>query len=428
MRPERYLMKHLPEGSFLDLYIKDRSHQETALLYDIWGGLWALSTILGRRVWCRPGAVVYPNLYVIFVAESGVTRKGPNIKASRKLVEELVNDAVMVTGKGTPEYIEQALVDATQRNGHAQIIFSVEEGVILFGREKYMQHLPGLLTDIFDCPDTRRSGMTLGRHEEGHKYEARKVYSTLLTASTPAWLYKAINPTVIAGGFTSRCLFIYADQPKKLVAWPDPETVVHGEDRRLGIVESLGRVQRAAKKVPNGGRLSITPTAKARFERWYRKRVCQVDAYTQSFMSREDRHVLAVAMILAANNDNWVIGATELNVAIALVEQAKELGKQLFVVSRDIGPLADGIDKLIQLLIGYGTKGAAQHEITKQLQAHLKAPDIKLILSVLHEMKMVQMFIIQGSHRPRTQWRATKSIMTHDISEIVSKIQERSEQ
>ena len=212
-----------PEGTFIRNYMNAQHGLETAVAYDFWSACWVLGSALGRSVYVdRPRIPVYMNWYIVVVADTGVTRKTTAVVRARKLLAHVIDDNVtLIESKTTPEKLEYLMGISSEKTGMATVHIAISELVTFLGRERYTMQMPGLLTDLYDCPDVRAGGGVIGRRE----HTLRKVFISFLSASTPSWLMRAINPDVIEGGFTSRVIFVTAERRKRRIAWPD--TVGH---------------------------------------------------------------------------------------------------------------------------------------------------------------------------------------------------------
>ena len=406
--------KAVPEDTFLWHYLKMMEGQETPLAYDFWCGLWLLSTVLGRDVYVdRPRMPIRMNWYVTLVAESGITRKS---SAVRQAVDMLTNlrtrtDFVMIGGKTTPEKLTQLV--AGREHGHLAI--AVSEMVTFFGSESYLRAMPGLLTDWYDCPDERTGG-TL---EAG--YTIRNLYPTLLTASTPTWLLRAINPEIIEGGFTSRCIFVHEEKRKRRIPWPEPIN----EDARRKALDALVLLMDEGRRYPN---IRLHDGALAHFKKWYNTRPENTDAFRSSFESREDSHILRLAGMLARNARVYDIQKSHVSSAIRIISMVKEQAARLFNNPSNVNELMLGVDKMRQILISHGMSGVAQQVLTQGVKNYLRADQCLIVLEIMHDTKLVSRFDGVKMHRvgrPATIWRANKGLLgTGDVvASIVRKLQ-----
>lgn len=361
-----------PPDTFIGQYMAAMSTIETASSYDFWSACWALGTTLGRGVYVpRPQAPVYMNWYVMLVAESGVTRKSTAIRQARDIVSHVLGIDNMIEGKSTPEYIFQHLT----RHPHTAI--AVSELVTFLGREGYVIDLPALLTDLYDCPKEKRGG-SITRGEQ----VIADAFVTFITASTPSWLRTSVNPTVIEGGFTSRCLFIHDEKPKKKIAWPSSD--VHDASQ---LCDKLRSTIHAAQHV---SQIDMLPSGMKRFESWYRQRdTSSVVPFIASFNSREDGHVLRMAATLAINDGTLAIEKKHVDNAVKLITLVKAGAVQVFSDTGTAIKIAQGITKAVQMLIEAGPAGIPHTRLYASVRYYTHADEFNLVMTSMHEMNMI---------------------------------------
>lgn len=403
--------RRLPDGSFIAQYMDMMNGNETAYEYDFWCAAWALTAVMGRRVKVnRPRAPVFLNWMVLLSARSGVTRKSFAVDVASRVGLPMTDpNAVHVQTKATPEGVEIRLHDQSQQYGQCQIHFCVSELIRVLGREPSTSGMPGLLTDLYDCPSARISAGTIS----GGETKIYQCFCTLLAASTPTWLTTKVNPSVIEGGFTSRIITIHASHPKRQIAWPEEEE----EGRTLNDMIAqlhirLRYLQRRSREAIDEGKINLLPGAKKLFTRWYEQRKRNTDAYRESFESREDDHVLRMAATLAISDDSWVISKSHIALAIRIITDAKELGSQLFVGGYESDYLAKGIDKVRTEIISVGGDAIGYASLFQRCRREITSADFKLLIEVLHELDMVQLFerkYRQG--RPAKLIRGTNLLM-----------------
>lgn len=409
-------LKELKQSNtFIGEYLRFQDATETAELYDFWCALWIIGALAGRQVYVdRPRAPVFLNWYVFLVAESGVTRKSSAVReAMRWLRPHLPKHTDIIEAKTTPEKMEQTLALQTINHQSARLVIGVSEAITLFGRERYSMGMPGLLTDLYDCPRIRQAMGTIA-------YGALTInnaYVSLLSASTPSWLASSINPTVIEGGFTSRCIFAVSEKPKRKVAWP--ESVQDGSHASL---EQLNA------RCLSLTELQLTPEALTRFTNWYNSRRLHTDLYRTSFESREDAHILKVAACLMLNDNSSAISQSHIQTAIEVIDDAKERGHGLFnLTQQSDNRLVAGIESLRTALIAAGNTGISGTDLSARMARHFKRLELQTALRIMHELTLVQRFQLRsdGAGRPKTIWRATKAIVAE---EALNNVKERMEE
>lgn len=412
------LLKQLKASdTFIGAYMRHQDATETAELYDFWCALWIIGNIIGRNTYvARPRAPVFLNWYIFLVAESGVTRKSSAVREALSWLRPYVPNGVdVIEAKTTPEKLEQTLALQTLHHGTARAIVSVSEAVTLFGKERYNMGMPGLLTDLYDCAAKRQSLGTLA-------YGAltmQEVFVSLLTASTPSWLASAINPTVIEGGFTSRCIFAVSEKSKRRVAWPS-EKVESSQ-----VADQLAKLHGRRNLIRE---ITLTDEALAAFTKWYNTRRLHDDLYRTSFESREDAHVLRVAACLTLNEGYHTVPQSHIQIAIEVIEDAKERGYGLFALTQSSdNRLVAGVEALRTTLIAAGNAGINGTDLSIRMARHFKRLELQTALRIMHELALVQRFQLRsdGAGRPKTIWRATKAIVAEDALNSVKERLER---
>jgi hypothetical protein len=401
------------EGTFLDKYLQYMSPLETPIAYDFWCGIWLLSNAIGRRMIVnRPKAPVFLNLYIVLCAEAGTTRKSTAIRMCERVYRAagFHTDAVTVTGNITPEKLREQLALQTIEHNAASCGILVSELVTFLGKEQYAIAMPGLLTDLYDCPELREYSRL-----STSTTTVRNVYLTFAAASTPSWLVRAINPDVIEGGFTSRCLFIIEERRKRLVAWPEELTTDVDE-----LAIALCDIRKQADNWSKHG-INLTDKAKARFVRWYEQRRDgdSNDPFLASFEAREDHHILRLAALLSANDESWMIDVHHINHAIKIIQHNKASAAHLFGANKEAMRMTNGIDKLRTVLLEAGELGIGQSDVLFKTRRYLKTRELEYALAIMHEMEMVQRFDVATQGRRKTVWRATNKILARNLNTLM---------
>lgn len=378
--------------------------------------MWLMSVALGRGVMVdRPHAPVYLNLYLVLVAESGVTRKSTAVRRAVKFTRGITGkDNPLIESKMTPEMLEWQLSLQSKEYGYAHSNIAIDEMVTFLGKEKYNDKMPTLLTDLYDSPAIRTGGGTIQRGSTSFE----NVFVNFLSASTPSWLLRTVNPDVIEGGFTSRVVFIVCEQPKRSAPWP----VAADEELYSRIESDLVSIRGQGRDVP---RISVTESARHRFEAWYRRRELHRDPFRSSFQSREDAHVLRLAALLAINDGAWQVQTNHIATAIKVIYEAREDGASIFEGTGSHSKMILGVDALRDKLLAAGMNGIKQGELTAKMQRYMNAEHMKTALQVLQELGYVQQFagIMLGKGRPTTLWRATRALAeTKALDNILERI------
>lgn len=414
------VMKVVPPHSFLGLHLAAQEPLETPFWYDFWCGMWALSVAAGRDyIVPRPRLPVHCNLYVMIVAESGVTRKSAAVGAVLRVAKQagILDDDkhLLITNRTTATKLEHDFHCRRLDGIPAHFSFVASELVRVLGTGSATKDLPGLLIDLYDCPDSRVSRGTVIRGA----IEYHDVYGTVLAACAPSWLSSSIHRDVLTGGFASRVLYVTGEKRKKRVAWPDPDSAtVENGARALWEAHSLAYSTRGCR---------IHDKALARYQSWYNNLKEPADEFRQAFVSRQDEHVLKIAALLALNNGTCEITLPILNLAIRITDQAREAGAAIFAPHTVQNmTLFRGVERVRAELLRAGANGLMQSDLYVKVRSYITSAEFIATLTVMHELGLVDTFEIQSPKRGRNPrlWRMTSKLTYTSIQEITDAIEE----
>jgi hypothetical protein len=369
------------------------------------------------------------NLYCVLTAESGVTRKSTAVKTAteiaRQFIDAYADHMSLMQTAVTVRTLLMEMNSLTQNHGTAQLVISIEELVTVLGRRHY--EIPGFLTDYYDCPSSRTGVAPYVKqalNREALQVSVRNAFVSLLGASTPTWLAQSITPAIIEGGFTSRCLFVVAEDRKRRIAWPSDG---RGFDT-LGFAERLAAVRKHAKHVRGQlGGIPISDGGKKEFESWYGNRDEHRDPFRASFEAREDHHVLRLAGFLCVSDGLWEIQHTHVSRAIKIIRTIKYDAAGIFAAQTQIGKTVAGVDAICQRLVGAGRAGLSQTQLGGMVQRHMNREHMNLCLAIMHEHDIVQKFEVRDGRygKPLTLWRATKRLKLRGTQALVLREFER---
>lgn len=433
----------VPADSFLGRYLRLMSALETPVAYDFWCGLWTLSSVLGRdSIVARPRIPVYLNLYVFIISESGLTRKTTAVTRAKKVLRKYdevmremnpgwqtsfalfkpdVHLPFIIDDKTTPEQFEALIHGQSVCYGTAFFAIGIDELIRFLGRERYKMALPGLLTDLYDCPSYRRGPGTI-KHGETVMQD---VFVSLLGASTASWLVGAINPDVIEGGFTSRVVYVHEEARKKLVPWPEEPSEDEPDELTLATVLAAIKGQQLSHDYCRN--IELTPKAIKFLKRWYTSRDEHHDPFNSSWDAREDEHVLRIAALLAANDMSWLISVPHLQKAMKLTKIVRDAGSSLFSGTIRTDPLAVAVERLRTMLLEAGKDPLSQGFLYSKMKGRIEGKTLKKLLALMHEHGYVQQFVQATGQqgRPKTLWRATELLANQGVTNLILEGMER---
>lgn len=290
-----------------------------------WTGVSTIAGALRRKVWIDMGYFKWvPNFYVILVAKPGIISKsttanigmnllrqvpgikwGPEVVTWQSLVQNMAESRESFIDPSTGEYIDMSAIT----------ICSDEFGNLLNPQDREM-------VDIFVGLWDGKEGTFEKKTKSSGNDAIVNPYINIIACTTPAWISGNFPEYMIGGGFTSRCVFVYADKKRQLVAYPKRQMDKSGTDRILKLKEDL--VHDLEQIAMLAGEMTLTEEAFTWGEAWYEKhwstrhRHLDPDQFG-GYLARKQTHIHKLAMVLsAAEGDSLVITPHTLELAANL--------------------------------------------------------------------------------------------------------------
>lgn len=407
-----------PQGTFVSDYMHHMREQETASAYDFWCALWLLSVACGRDVVvARPRAPVYLNMYAVLVADSGITRKSSAVRHASSIARRVISDDPligMVENKATATRIDDVLHQRTMDVGAGQLVITASELAAFVGTGIGAGEVVPLLTDLYDCPDSRRGGGTISRGV----IDQRNVWINFLAASTPEWLFKCVHPTMVAGGFTSRCYFIVSERPKARIAWPSEDKAADAGTEG----DFVARLHDTRAKARRYREIILNDNALATFRKWYAGRQLHRDPFRSSFEAREDAHVLRVAALLCINDGAWIVQQKHVTDATRIIAGLKSSSAALFAGTGMRSKWIMGAEAIRDALI---MAGGPMPRAALYLKArnHIDNSEFQALMDTMHESGFVERLEgREGLGRPVELYRGTTLLRTRGVIERLAEV------
>lgn len=214
------LERRLPD--WFDAYMKFVEDTEPPRIYEKWGALSAIASVVERKVWLIWDNRTYINMYIVLVGPAGC-RKTITLDHAFDFVSA-VDGLVLAPNSSSPRRLlsvmEEAHRDVPLANNAGMIgqsaitVWSEEFSVFLKFDNRDMIEL---LTDFYDCKDNRP-----WKHETEHsgKNEIKDLWLNLLACTTPESLQETLITKAIGKGLGSRVMFVYADKVYKYIQLP----------------------------------------------------------------------------------------------------------------------------------------------------------------------------------------------------------------
>jgi hypothetical protein len=303
-------------------------------MFNKWVACSVISAALRKKVKFNLGRIkIYPNLYVVLVAEPGVARKSQAIsygKGVMKGIQEINVASDAVTREALLEECAAAVTDDILPSGqilrHSSLTICSTEFETFLGQKNDNTKMLVLLTEFFDCGDepfkyrTKTQGETV----------VPSVFLSILGATTPESLASSLPVIAIGGGLTSRILFVYARGKAKKVPIP----IITPEMTRIKelLEKDLFQISRIA------GAYHFSKAAEQEWIKWYNAldvedtgRICP-DPSFNGWYSRKHVFVCKMCQINAAAMANASMEITPeiLHRSIADIEEVEQTMGRVF--------------------------------------------------------------------------------------------------
>jgi hypothetical protein len=361
--------------SWLQEIVKQHEELESPVSFWYWSAIAALSAVVKDQVWLnRQIYNLYPNIYVMLHAESGM-KKGPPISMARQLVKP-VNNTRIISGRSSIQGILKDLGTAyTQPGGKVQtksvafICSSELSSSIVEDRVATK-----ILTDLYDRQYNVGEWKSLLKMET---FELKDPTITMLTATNEAMSEDFFTRSAIQGGYFARTFIIYEKESKvsNSLIYPlsNPPNYTTSADYLKQIAKLNGPFRNIAgiektdefryRKIKQGRDIWFNETGII-YDDWYenfKEVVKTIEKDETGTLNRFGDSVLKVAMLLSlAREPSLVLHAESMNEAI--VESEKLLGN---VRKTTLGKQGVSQSALIKTMIIMELLNRENHQVTR---------------------------------------------------------------
>jgi hypothetical protein len=293
------------------------------------------------------------NFYIILVAPPGIISKsttanigmnllrsvdgirfGPDVVTWQALVSAFEGAAEEVVDPATGEFHHMSCLT----------IASDELGNFLNPQDRDMIDL---LVTLWDGKRGNLRKLTKGGGEE----TIVNPWINFIGCTTPAWISGNFPEYLIGGGFTSRCVFVYADTKRQEVAYPDEAVPPEFLDLQRTLTHDLEAISTLF------GEVELSPEARAWGKEWYAHHWRNPPSglsFEQfgGYLARKQTHIHKLAIILCASQGSTLrITREQLAAAADIVSSLEPTLNKVFArigqstESRHAGLLAEVVHR-----------------------------------------------------------------------------------
>lgn len=306
---------------WIQSFVDYASFGEAPKHFYFWVGASTLAGALRRRVWIDQAYFQWhPNLYVILVAPPGIVSKSTTAEIGMSLLRQVPGikfGPAVITWQALVQSFSD-VVEGFEWGGEVvtmspMTISSSEFGNLLNPHDKDMVDM---LVNLWDGKSFQKKTKMSGNDE------VTNPWLNIIACTTPEWIAGSFPEYMIGGGFTSRCVFVYAEAKEKYIAYPGLQVPTTLAAQAEDLVHDLEHIS-----VNLCGEYKLLPSAVKWGTDWYEQHY-KVDARELDpskyggYVARKQTHIHKLAMILAASvRDELVIEAEDLQIAAQMVTQ-----------------------------------------------------------------------------------------------------------
>ena len=302
--------------NWITAYMEYTQHSESPDEFHKWTAIGTIAGALRRRVWFDMGYFTwYPNFFLFFVAPPGVVSKSTTVSLGIDLLRQV--DGIkfgpsVVTWQELVRRLEDAQEDFLYKDEFYPMasltIAASELGTFLDPRNREMVDV---LVDLWDG----KKGAWEKATKTGSSENIQNPWIHILGCTTPSWIAENFGDYFFGGGLASRSVMVYAENKRKLVAYPklhfkdDMKMIKNALIKDLEKISNLAGPYEATKEAYKWGTDWYE-------EHWFGEHKNLEAEKFQAYLARKQTHIHKTAMVLAAaESDERVIGIEHLKQA-----------------------------------------------------------------------------------------------------------------
>jgi len=305
--------------NFIEYFKKYYEQRESPDSFWEWAAIGCIAAVLRNNVFIRAlDDKVFPNVFIILLADSGLTRKAAPCRAASNLVRA-VGNTKFIAGRNSIQAVLKELAKeetderGNMKSGASALLYSEELSSFLVSDPSAVS----ILTDLYDYHEDWPVSLI-----HAGSYDLKEVCVTLLCASNTRLFSEVYTDMATEGGLLGRTFIVKEERPRRRTSLLDLQ---YNHIPKEPLIKHLKKL--ALKR----GEVIVMEDAKEYYNQWYHKIPEEIFLDRVGYGSRLGTHVLKLAMILgAARQDfNLTIKLEDIAKAIELCIGLKKNYKQI---------------------------------------------------------------------------------------------------
>lgn len=285
-----------PEENFFNSYLEITGGTEVPTFFRRWAIITGLGAFVGRSVYYKFGSTnIYPNMYVIFIAEPGSKKSSAivtvkrllakagyaNLAAEKTTKAQFIMDLAGALPRGSTTDSQNNLYSFDLNNTPAECFIVADEFTDFFGDN--ILDFVAFLGVLWDYEGTYR-----GKTKHGGVAEISNPTISILSGSTPSTFADTFPIESIGQGFFSRLIPVYSEGVRKRITFPPKPS----EEDINYIIDSMQDIQLKCT-----GEMTMTKRAEKLLDNIYVDWTPIQDARFAHYGTRRLIHLIKLAMI-----------------------------------------------------------------------------------------------------------------------------------
>lgn len=396
-------------STWLDKLLSQHSELESPMNFWLWGGIAAISAVVKDNVWInRQIHNLYPNIYVMLHAESGL-KKGPPISMAKQMVRA-VNNTRIISGRSSIQGILKELGTAQTQpggkvNAKSTAFICSSELTSSIVEDKVATDI---LTDLYDRQYNIGEWRSLLKMEQ---FNLKDPTITMLTATNPAHSNDFFAKKDIHGGYFARTFVISENTRNRANSLLVPLKNPPKYDELISYLKEVGKLTGPFQPLGSDqesdvfhlpypdattGEMNYFTPAGLVYQQWYDQ--FSVDILTQDLrdetgtLNRFGDSVLKVAMLLSlSRSPDLNIDPDSMTQAISYCEKLVGNVREMTHGKKGLSEAKNVKNVIIKELLDRSTHQISRAMLLKKMWAHYKdATELDEIMMSFDQAGMIK--------------------------------------
>jgi hypothetical protein len=317
-----------PQNGWIENFVEATVHTGAPSIFRRWTAISAVAAALEQRVWVvTRGSELYPNLYMLLIAEPGIG-KGLALGSARRIFSE-IKDLKIAPNSVSKASLMDSLFEAKRKvlnlvkqeflEFNSLYVVATELGVLI---PMWDSEFMNSLTDIYDgipYSESKRTGKL--------RIEIPRPQINFIGATTPSYLNQVMPPGAWDQGFISRTILVYSGERKVTDVFADDQAYKDCHDDLIAGFKAISTLQ---------GRVVFEPTAAEIIREWHKAGGPPIPGNPKlaHYLTRRTAHVLKLCMVMMASRSPRHLVITDLDVRLAIgtLTEAEAAMQDIFLV------------------------------------------------------------------------------------------------